>query len=60
MEQLSLNLTLEEINQILDSLGDQPYKQVFELVNKIQAQAQAQLQGQAQPTSLKQEINADE
>ncbi len=44
MEQISINLTLEETNQILDALGQLPYVQVFQLVNKIQAQAEAQLE----------------
>ena len=44
MEQISINLTIEEVNKILDSLGQQPYVEVFQLINKIQAQAQAQLQ----------------
>jgi hypothetical protein len=43
MEQLSLNLTIQEINLILDALGERPYKQVFTLVEKIKAQAQAQV-----------------
>ena len=46
MEQISLNLTLEEVNEILESLGKRPYIEVFELINKIQGEAQAQLQAQ--------------
>jgi hypothetical protein len=44
MEQLSLNLTIAEINAILDALGQRPYAKVFQLVEKIKAQSQAQLQ----------------
>ena len=44
MEQISINLTIEEINKILESLGQRPYVEVFQLINKIQAQAQAQVQ----------------
>ena len=44
MEQISINLTLEETNQILDALGQLPYVRVFQLVNKIKAQAEAQLE----------------
>ena len=51
MEQLTLNLTVEEINKILEALGDQSYKEVFELINKIQQQAQAQLQQTAPAAS---------
>lgn len=43
MEQLSLNLTVQEINLILEALGEQPYKQVCSLVEKIKAQAEAQV-----------------
>lgn len=44
MEQISINLTLEEVNQILESLGQRPYVEVFQLINKIKAQAEAQVQ----------------
>lgn len=44
MEQISINLTLEEINQILESLGQQPYVEVFQLISKIKFQAEAQVQ----------------
>jgi hypothetical protein len=46
MQEMKLVLTLDEINQILSALGSQPYKDVFQLVNKIQQQAQAQLEFQ--------------
>ena len=46
MQEIKLVLTLDEINQILSALGSQPYKDVFQLVNKIQQQAQAQLDSQ--------------
>lgn len=42
-QQLSLNLTIAEINAILDALGQRPYADVFPLVDKIKAQSQAQL-----------------
>ena len=44
VQQLTLNLTIDEINVILDALGQRPYAEVFQLVEKIQAQSQAQLQ----------------
>lgn len=44
MEQISVNLTLEEINQILESLGQRPYVEVFQLISKIKVQAEAQVQ----------------
>jgi hypothetical protein len=44
MQELELNSTLDEINQLLSALGAQPYKEVFALVSKIQQQAQRQLE----------------
>jgi hypothetical protein len=41
---IKLELEINEVNQILDALGDQPFKSVFQLVNKIQQQAATQLQ----------------
>jgi hypothetical protein len=46
MQEIKLVLTLDEINQILSALGSQPYKDVFQVVTKIQQQAQAQLESQ--------------
>ena len=37
---MKLELSTEEINQILNVLGQAPYGQVFQLVGKIQQQAQ--------------------
>jgi hypothetical protein len=55
MEQISLYLTLEEVNKILDSLGQQRYVDVFQLINKIQTQAEEQLQANKM---RKQEFNS--
>lgn len=44
MQEIQLTLTLSEVNQILATLGEKSYKEVFQLVSKIQAQAQAQLE----------------
>jgi hypothetical protein len=61
MEQISINLTIEEVNKILDSLGQRPYIEVFELINKIQGQAQAQLQAQKmRQQELNQPLNESE
>jgi hypothetical protein len=46
MQEIKLALTLDEVNQILSSLGSQPYKDVFQLVSKIQKQAQVELESQ--------------
>lgn len=40
---MKLDLTIQEINMILQALGNAPYAQVFELVQKIREQAAAQL-----------------
>ncbi|HQU58022.1 MAG TPA: hypothetical protein PLU64_02475 [Saprospiraceae bacterium] len=44
MKELELKLSVDEVNQILEGLGNLPFKQVFALINKIQNQAEAQLQ----------------
>ena len=41
---IKIALTLAEINKILDALGNMPYREVFQLVGKIQTQAEAQLE----------------
>jgi len=40
---MKLDLTINEINLIMQALGAAPYSQVFELVQKIREQAQAQV-----------------
>ena len=41
---MKLELTINDVNMILQTLGNAPYAQVFELVEKIRTQAQAQVQ----------------
>lgn len=56
MQDIQLQLTLAEVNQILDALGEKSYRDVFQLVNKIQEQASAQLNDKpAQPDEPEQE-----
>ena len=43
MNNINLKITLDETNLILAALGQQPYLQVYQLIEKIQQQAQAQL-----------------
>lgn len=43
---MKLDLTLQEINLILQTLGNAPYASVFELIQKIREQAQAQVNAQ--------------
>jgi len=40
---IDLNLTVQEINLILQALGQAPYVQVAEIVDKIKAQAVPQV-----------------
>ena len=40
---IKLELTQNEVNQILFALSEKPYKQVFELIGKIQKQGNEQI-----------------
>jgi hypothetical protein len=44
MEEVTLVLELEEINVIMKALSKEPFKDVFELIGKINEQAGKQLQ----------------
>ena len=58
-QEISIRLTLGEVNQILDALGGLPYRKVYQLINKIQGQGEAQLQ-QPEPTnSFSQEVQQE-
>lgn len=46
-EEIVLKLTPEEINCVLEGIGNLPFVRVYALVAKIQAQATRQLQGPA-------------
>ena len=41
---MKLDLTIQEVNAILAGLGRLPYEAVFELVEKIRAQAKEQVE----------------
>lgn len=45
MQTIRLELTLEEVNLILKALGNMPFKDVYELIGVINAQANEQLTG---------------
>ena len=47
MKELKFLLNINETNTVLRALGNLPYTQVYELMQKIQGQAQAQLQNGA-------------
>jgi hypothetical protein len=54
MKEINLKLTVDEVNQILEGLGTQPFARVFLLIGKIQAAAAAQLNEEQE--ELKQEV----
>ena len=43
MQKISLTLTIEETNLLLEALGNLPFARVFALIGKIQEQARLQL-----------------
>jgi hypothetical protein len=45
---MTIDLTINEINVVLQALGNAPYVQVFELVHKIREQVQPQVETSAQ------------
>jgi hypothetical protein len=45
---LHLELSIEDVNLILEALGEQPFKTVFGLVSRLQSQARGQLQNPAE------------
>ncbi len=44
MSDIKLTLTLNEVNQLMEALGNMPYRSVFGLINKIHQESQGQLQ----------------
>jgi hypothetical protein len=55
IQEVQLQLTLAEVNQILEALGDKSYKQVYQLIIKIQQQAENQLQKNDQQSTTPRE-----
>jgi hypothetical protein len=47
MPDIQLRLTIDELNLVLEGIGNLPFARVFALVGKIQAQAGEQLQARA-------------
>jgi hypothetical protein len=43
MQDITLKLSVGQINLLLEALGSQPYLRVYELIELLQTQAQAQL-----------------
>lgn len=48
MEEVTLVLELEEVNVIMKALSKEPFKDVFELIGKINEQAGQQLQAKSE------------
>jgi len=59
MQEIKLTLSIAEVNQVLEALGQMPYIQVYELITNIQQQAQPQLSEQQQAVGV-QRGDADE
>lgn len=55
MQEVQLQLTLVEVNQILDALSEKSYKQVYQLIIKIQQQAENQLEKNDRKATTSQE-----
>ena len=58
MKELNIKLTINELNLILESLGNLPYIRVYELINQIQNQAKEQLNGSSTGIDLNQQKDA--
>lgn len=47
VQTVKLELTVDEVNAILASLGKHPFESIFQLIGKIQQQGNSQLQAAA-------------
>lgn len=47
MKDIKLTLTIDEVNQILEALGNQPFVKVHSLIQKIQQQGSSQIESEA-------------
>lgn len=52
-KELTLQLTIEETNVVLEALGQLPFKTVFGLISKIQSQASQQLNANGSEAAAK-------
>lgn len=51
---MNIWLSVEQTNQVLNALGELPYKDVSSLINHIQIQANRQLESMQEQTEVKQ------
>ena len=42
MKEITLKLSLEEVNKVIESLGRQPFIEVYKIIEKIHVQAKEQ------------------
>lgn len=56
MQEITLKLSINEANLILEGLGELPFKKVYDLVSKIQQQASTQLGSNGQ--AIEEEVEA--
>ena len=52
MQQITLKLTIEETNLILEALGQMPFAKVYALVANLEDQARRQLNGAAEGSTV--------
>lgn len=57
MQNITLTISLDEANLILEALGELSFKKVYPLVSKIQQQAAQQLNNKPPTKSLNAETN---
>ena len=65
MSEIVLKVTLDEANLVLESLGNQPFVKVHELIGKIHQQAQRQVEPvsdtqKAQPANVENIADAEQ
>ena len=60
MNKITLKLTIDETNLILDALGSQPFNKVYGLIGKIQQQAAAQLGDNGQAVSSEPKVKEND
>ncbi|MEL6538019.1 MAG: hypothetical protein AAFQ98_21555 [Bacteroidota bacterium] len=46
MQELTLKLTVDQTNVVLEALGNMPFQKVYQIIQTIQEQASHQLQGE--------------
>ncbi len=57
MEEITLHITIDEANLILESLGNLPFVKVYALIGKIQEQAGQQLGPKGSPPAASEPTN---